>query len=184
MSNLAKKDHILDLSLFHVEFDEEQYISEYLAAYDAPTTIERTWLLQVAKAFSMVEVSRKSIKHVLAAHVARDLEREFFFSARTTSRPLFSLVLGQLEGQLDHDDQLSLEKVLKDSKTTLEAQFAAAMKLNVDQVAKFESLIDRQFKNVRIIMQCLEQMRIAPLLHKKLALDIKDQERRVAQLVD
>ena len=78
MSNLAKKDHILDLSLFHVEFDEEQYISEYLAAYDAPTTIERTWLLQVAKAFSMVEVSRKSIKHVLAAHVARDLEREFF----------------------------------------------------------------------------------------------------------
>jgi hypothetical protein len=58
------------------------------------------------------------------------------------------------------------------------------MKLNVDQVAKFESLSDRQFKNVRIIMQCLEQMRIAPLLHKKLALDIKDQERRVAQLVD
>ena len=78
MSNLAKKDHILDLSQFQVEFDEEQDISEYLADYDAPTTIERTWLLQVAKAFSMVEVYRKSIKHVLAAQVTLGLERDFF----------------------------------------------------------------------------------------------------------
>ena len=33
MGNIAKKDHILDLSLFQVKFDEEQYISGYLAAY-------------------------------------------------------------------------------------------------------------------------------------------------------
>ena len=183
MNNLAKKDDMLDLSLFNVDFNEEQFIEDYLVKYEAPTVIERTWLVHAARSFAMVEVYRKSIQHILAAHVTHALETRSFIYTVSTSRPLFSLVLDQMEGELNKVDRESLEKVLKKSEETLERLFATAMKLNIDQVAKLEGMIERQFKNIRVIMQCLEQLRISPLLHKKLSLDVAEQEKRVSQLV-
>ena len=56
---------------------------------------------------------------------------------------------------------------------------AEATRDALSQIDTLDKLIDRQFKNIRLLMQAHDSAKFAPQLHKKLDLEIKQLELQV-----
>ena len=56
---------------------------------------------------------------------------------------------------------------------------AEATREALPQIDTLDKLIDRQFKNIRLLMQAHDSAKFAPQLHKKLDLEIKQLELQV-----
>jgi len=56
---------------------------------------------------------------------------------------------------------------------------AEAVRKSVKELEVIDRLIERQFKNIRLLMQSYESVRFAPQLLKKMTLEIQQLEQRV-----
>ena len=82
---------------------------------------------------------------------------------------------------LTNEEQNHLDEVLASEGHTLQSLRTDAFRFRRESFETIDRLIERQLKNVRLLMQSYDSVRFAPQVHKKMALDIEQFELQVKQ---
>ena len=77
------------------------------------------------------------------------------------------------------DEQGALDSVMASKGHSLTSMRAEAVRKSVKELEVIDRLIERQFKNMRLLMQAYESVRFAPQLLKKMTLEIQQLEQRI-----
>ena len=85
---------------------------------------------------------------------------------------------------LTNDDQDHWEEVLASEGHTLQSLRTDAFRYRLESFETLDRLIDRQLKNVRLLVQAYDSVRFAPQVHKKMALDIEQLELQVKRSLE
>ena len=95
---------------------------------------------------------------------------------------MHDLLTKTLSGQsLTDDEQNYLDEVLASEGHTLQSLRTDAFRFRRESFETIDRLIERQLKNVRLLMQSYDSVRFAPQVHKKMALEIEQLELQVKQ---
>ena len=87
-----------------------------------------------------------------------------------------------MSGQsLTDDEQNYLDEVLVSEGHTLQSLRTDAFRFRRESFETIDRLVERQLKNVRLLMQSYDSVRFAPQVHKKMALEIEQLELQVKQ---
>jgi len=98
------------------------------------------------------------------------------------SARVFEILLAVLNGKLvAAEDQTYLDRRLEIRDYSLSSARAEAVRRSIKKLEVIDRLIERQFKNMRLLMQAYESVRFAPQLLKKMSLEITQLEQRVEQ---
>ena len=81
--------------------------------------------------------------------------------------------------QPDLQARKNLNKLMTEKGHNIASLRAQAARDALPQIDTLDKLIDRQFKNIRLLMQAHDSAKFAPQLHKKLDLEIKQLELQV-----
>ena len=84
-------------------------------------------------------------------------------------------------GVIEPDDQAYLDSTLRSKGYNLASLRAEAVRKTIKELEVIDRLIERQFKNMRLVMQAYESVRFAPQLLKKMAVEIEQLMQRVEQ---
>ena len=79
------------------------------------------------------------------------------------------------------DDQLLLNEVLESKGHNLDSLRLVALSRARSSYETLDRLIERQFKNVKLLMQAYDSVRFARQIHKRMALEIEQLEQQVKQ---
>jgi len=82
---------------------------------------------------------------------------------------------------LTSEEQNHLDKVLASEGHTLQSLRTDAFWFRRESFETIDRLVERQLKNVRLLMQSYDSVRFAPQVHKKMALEIEQLELQVKQ---
>ena len=74
-----------------------------------------------------------------------------------------------------------MDEVLASEGHTLQSLSTDAFRIRRESFETIDRLIERQLKNVRLLMQAYDSVRFAPQVHKKMALEIEQLELQVKQ---
>jgi hypothetical protein len=74
-----------------------------------------------------------------------------------------------------------LDEVLASEEHTLQSLRTDAFRFRRESFETIDRLVERQLKNVRLLMQSYDSVRFAPQVHKKMALEIEQLELQVRQ---
>ena len=97
----------------------------------------------------------------------------------------FDCLLNAWSGQvLDPDDQAFLDSEMRSKGHNMASLRADAIRRSVKELEVIDRLIERQFKNMRLLMQSYESVRFAPQLLKKMELEIKQLQQGVEKTVE
>ncbi len=95
---------------------------------------------------------------------------------------MHDLLTKAVSGQsLTNDEQNYLDEVLASEGHTLQSLRTDAFRFRRESFETIDRLIERQLKNVRLLMQSYDSVRFAPQVHKKMALEIEQLELQVEQ---
>ena len=95
---------------------------------------------------------------------------------------LYDLLCRTVSGQsLTRDEQDYLDEILVSEGHTLQSLRTDAFRFRRESFETIDRLIERQLKNVRLLMQSYDSVRFAPQVHKKMALEIEQLELQVKQ---
>lgn len=87
-----------------------------------------------------------------------------------------------MSGQsLTNVEQDHLDEVLLSEGHTLQSLRTDAFRYRRESFETLDRLIERQLKNVRLLMQSYDSVRFAPKVHKKMTLEIEQLELQVKQ---
>ena len=78
-------------------------------------------------------------------------------------------------------EQNYLDELLASEGHTLQSLRTDAFRFRRESFETIDRLIERQLKNVRLLMQSYDSVRFAPQVHKKIALEIEQLELQVKQ---
>ena len=81
--------------------------------------------------------------------------------------------------ELDGDAVNLIEDLMIQGQYNLASLRSAAVSRVLSKIDTLDRLIDRQFKNIKLLMQAVESARFAPELHKKLRLEIEQPELQI-----
>ena len=82
---------------------------------------------------------------------------------------------------LTANEQNVLEAVLAKKGYSLQSLRTEVFRLKQQTFETIDRLIERQLKNVKLLMQTYDSVRFAPQVHKKMALEIEQLELQVKQ---
>ena len=82
---------------------------------------------------------------------------------------------------LTNEEQNHLDEVLASEGHTLQSLRTDAFRFRRESFETIDRLIERQLKNIRLLMQSYDSVRFAPQVHKKMALEIEQLELQVKQ---
>ena len=83
---------------------------------------------------------------------------------------------------LTRDEQSDLDELLSSEGHTLQSLRTDAFWFRRESFETIDRLIERQLKNVRLLMQSYDSVRFAPQVHKKMTLEIEQLELQVKQV--
>lgn len=87
----------------------------------------------------------------------------------------------QSGGLVEPEEQAYLDSTLRSKGYNLTSVRAEAVRKTIKELEVIDRLIERQFKNMRLLMQAYESVRFAPQLLKKMAVEIEQLVQRVEQ---
>jgi hypothetical protein len=160
------------------------HVENMLASYDHPTGILGELVSQVADAFWWVRVYRAEKEQILLSRMADELVRRDRWEQE--SLPLwlsiYEILSVVVRGGSVETDQ---EELLKDFLVTNGHNFDSLRTEAASRVRgsyeTLDRLIERQLKNVKLLMQAYDSVRFAPQIHKRMALEIEQLEQQVKQ---
>jgi len=127
---------------------------------------------------------QKDKDHLIVMRMVVNLVNQVDFQrdpSNSTAR-LFAVLLAALNGNsVAAKDQRYLDQRLKIRDHSLASVRAVAVRSSIEQLEAVDRLIERQFKNMRLLMQAYESVRFAPQLFKQMSLEITQLEQRVEQ---
>ena len=161
----------------------KEHVEAVLASYDNPTGILGELVSQMADAFWWVKIYRAEKNNLVVSEMAdRLITRTYDVRSKEAWGQLHDLLTKTASGQsLTHDEQNYLDEVLASEGHTLQSLRTDAFRFRRESFETIDRLIERQLKNVRLLMQSYDSVRFAPQVHKKIALEIEQLELQMKQ---
>jgi len=160
------------------------HVEGMLASYDHPTGILGELVSQMADAFWWVRVYRGEKDQILLSAMTDQLIRKDKWEEETLPLwlSLYEILSALIGGELVEADQ---EELLADFLVAkghnLQSLRTDAFRAVRGSYETLDRLIERQLKNVKLLMQSYDSVRFAPQIHKKMALEIEQLEQQVKQ---
>ena len=162
--------------------DYQQHVKGVLASYDHPKGLLGELVGQLADAFWWIKVYRRDKDNLILSHMASTLVKRRSYVEQDQQLWLSTFeALSEFMGGAQPDLQApkDLNKLMTEKGHNPASLRAEATKEALPQIDTLDRLIDRQFKNIRLLMQAHDSAKFAPQLHKKLALEVKQLELQV-----
>ena len=155
-----------------------------MASYDSPSGVLGELVRQVADSIWGVKIYQKDKDHLIIMTMANCLveRRDFLINLQETWLRLFEALFKSWSGRIvEPEDQTYLDSTLGSEDHNLTSLRAEAVRESIKELEVIDRLIERQFKNMRLLMQAYESVRFAPQLLKKMSLEITQLEQRIEQ---
>ena len=162
--------------------DYQQHLSKVLADYDHPTGLIEELVSQLADAFWWIKVYRRDKEQIVVAQMTTILTGASVYVSRgearwlETAEALSALLAGR---GLENDAANLIEDLIVQGQHNLMSLRSEAVSRVLTTIDTLDRLIDRQFKNIKLLMQAVESARFAPELHKKLKLEVEQLELQI-----
>ena len=160
------------------------HVENMLASYDHPTGVLAELVSQMADALWWVRVYRAEKDQLLIEEMSDRLVHKSNYDPETLALWLAVFeILSDMAARksIDPDDQQLLNEVLESKGHNLESLRLVALSRARSSYETLDRLIERQFKNVKLLMQAYDSVRFAPQIHKRMALEIEQLEQQVKQ---
>ena len=160
----------------------QQHLGKVLADYDHPAGLIEELVSQLADAFWWINVYRRDKDQIVFSEMTTILTGASVYVSRDearwleTAEALGALIAGQ---KLEDNAANLIELLMVESQHNLASLRSEAVSRVLSDVDTLDRLIDRQFKNVKLLMQAVESARFAPELHRKLKLEVEQLEFQV-----
>ena len=181
----ASKDIKLPQQASYSELPEYiEHVNNIVASYDSPSGVLGELVRQVADSIWWVKTYQKDKDHLIIMTMANCLveRRDFLINLQETWLRLFEALFKSWIGEnVETEDQAYLDSSLGSKGHNLASLRAEAVRESIKELEVIDRLIERQFKNMRLLMQAYESVRFAPQLLKKMSLEISELEQRVEQ---
>ena len=157
----------------------QQHLSKVMADYDHPTGLTEELVSQLADAFWWINVYRRDKEQIVIAQMTTILTDASVYLSRDearwldTAEALNALLAGR---GLENDAANLIEDLMVQGQHNLASLRSDAVSRSLTKIDTLDRLIDRQFKNIKLLMQAVESARFAPELHKKLKLEVEQLE--------
>ena len=161
----------------------KEHVETVLANYDHPTGILGELVSQMADAFWWVKIYRAEKNHLVVSEMADRIITKVSYDrgSREAWAQLHDLLTRKMSGKaLTSEEQNHLDEVLASEGHTLQSLRTDAFRFRRESFETIDRLIERQLKNVRLLMP-YDSVRFAPQVHKKMALEIEQLELQVKQ---
>ena len=158
------------------------HVEAVLASYENPTGILGELVSQMADAFWWVKIYRAEKNHLVVSEMTDRVITKVSYDrgSREAWAQLHEILTKALAGQsLTNDEQDHLDEVLASEGHTLQSLRTDAFRYRRESFETLDRLIERQLKNVSLLMQSYDSVRFAPQIHKKMALEIEQLELQV-----
>jgi len=162
--------------------DYQQHVQEMLASYDHPAGLLGELAAQLADAFWWIKVYRRDKEQLVLLQMASTLvkRRAYDEEDRLLWLSTFEALSDFISGaKPDPQARKNLNELMTEKGHNIASLRAEATREVLPQIDILDRLIDRQFKNIRLLMQAHDSAKFAPQLHKKLELEIKQLELQV-----
>ena len=162
--------------------DYKQHVQEVLASYDHPDGLLGELAAQLADAFWWIKVYRRDKEQLVLHQMTSTLvkRRPLVQEDRHLWLSTFEALSEFMSGaEPDFEARTTLNKVMTEQGHNIATLRAEATREVLSQIDILDKLIDRQFKNIRLLMQAHDSAKFSPQLHKKLELEIKQLELQV-----
>ena len=160
------------------------HVENMLASYDHPTGILGELVSQMADAFWWVRVYRAEKDQLLVTEMADELVYRRSYEPATLALWLAMFeIISDLTARksIQDEDQQLLDEVLESKGRNLDSLRSVGLLRARGSYEILDRLIERQLKNVRLLMQSYDSVRFAPQIHKRMALEIEQLEQQVKQ---
>ena len=160
----------------------KDHVEAVLASYDHPKGILGELVSQMADAFWWVKIYRAEKNHLVVSEMTELIISRSSYDAGSKEAwaQLHDLLGKAVSGQsLTTHEQDHLDEVLASEGHTLQSLRTDAFRIRRESFETIDRLIERQLKNVRLLMQSYDSLRFAPQVHKKMALEIEQLELQV-----
>ena len=159
------------------------HVESVFASYDHPTGILGELVSQMADAFWWVKIYRSEKNNLVVSEMAdRLITRTYDVRSKEAWGQLHDLLAKAVSGKaLSSGEQNDLDELLASEGHTLQSLRTDAFRFRRESFETIDRLIERQLKNVRLLMQSYDSVRFAPQVHKKMALEIEQLELQVKQ---
>ena len=157
----------------------KDHVDQILNSYDSPEGVLGELVRQMADAMWWVKTYQKDKDHLILIKMAMlDKSRsDLGMDAEEKALRFFDCLLSAWSGQvLDPDDQAFLDSAMRSKGHNMASLRADAVRRSIKELEVIDRLIERQFKNMRLLMQSYESVRFAPQLLKKMDLEIRQLE--------
>jgi len=160
----------------------QRHAQTVMASYEYPKGLLGELVRQLADAFWWIKVYRRDKENLILSQMATTLaDRGRYVEVDQHLRlNLFELLSSRLrDSDSDIESRATLDELMTEKGHNLASLRAEATRQALPQIDTLDRLIDRQFKNIRLLMQAHDSAKFAPQLHKKLELEVKQLEIQV-----
>ena len=160
----------------------QQHVQAVLKSYEHPSGLLGELVRQLADAFWWIKVYRRDKENLILSQMAGALaERGPFAGGEQHLRlSLFEALSGLVgDSAPDLESRTNLNKLMAERGHNLATLRAQATRETLPQIDTLDRLIDRQFKNIRLLMQAHDSAKFAPQQHRKLELEVRQLELQV-----
>ncbi|EGG29021.1 hypothetical protein IMCC3088_2240 [Aequoribacter fuscus] len=167
-------------SVYHEQDEFRHFVDDYLASYDHPEGFAGELVRQIAECSWWLKSYHRDKEHLVLMKMALLLvDQNERFMGETVALQVFDQLYNSFTGQsLSKKDEKDLQERLSNNGFTIVSLRGRAFGYVIDKVDIIDRLIERQIKNIRLLMQSLESLRFAPLLFKKMTLEIQMLEQK------
>ena len=184
----ASKDIKLPQQASYSELPEYiEHVNNIVASYDSPSGVLGELVRQVADSIWWVKTYQKDKDHLIIMTMANCLveRRDFLINLQETWLRLFEALFKSWSGGIvEPEDQAYLDSSLGSKGHNLASLRAEAVRNSIKDLEVVDRLIERQFKNMRLLMQSYDSVRFAPQLLKKMDLEIKQLEQGIEKTIE
>ena len=159
-----------------------RHLAKVMSDYDHPTGLIEELVSQLADASWWIKVYRRDNEQIVVAQMTKILTGASVYVSRDEARWLETVeaLNAMLAGQeLGEDAANLIEDLMVQGQHNLMSLRSEAVSRVLTKIETLDRLIDRQFKNVKLLMQAVESARFAPELHKKLKLEVEQLELQI-----
>ena len=150
---------------YEVSPDCQQHLSKVMADYDHPTGLIEELVSQLADAFWWIKVHRRDKEQIVIAQMTTILAGTSAYVSRDearwqdTAEALSAMLAGQ---ELRKDAANLIEDLMVQGQHNFMSLRSEAVSRVLTKIETQDRLIDRQFKNIKLLMQAVESARFAP----------------------
>lgn len=165
----------------------EDHVDQIMASYDSPECVLGELVRQMADAMWWVKTYQKDKDHLIVMRMAMLMKSrsDLGMDAEEKALRFFEFLLSSWSGQvLDPDDKAFLDSAMRSKGHNLAWLRADAIRRSIKELEVIDRVIERQFKNMRLLMQSYESVGFTPQLLKKTDLEIRQLEQGIEKTIE